>query len=306
MKRVFVPTVSGSDWQRLLAKPKLQWKTGASAMTAAAAWDSAADRLPPEITALLDSSRVPSLMGLQLLAAIPEWQVSLPGGATTSCTDVLAICRNDAGLCILGVEAKVLEDFGPLVETKRHASSAGQNERLAYLHALLGVDRFDDSIRYQLLHRTASALLTARDFHASTAVMLVHSFDTPVSQRADFEAFRIALGAKQVGPALYEVPAFESPALYLAWCEGDSKYRKEQLPSLTTMRLTAVFEKVPEGYIAFVEELPGVNTQAPTIEQARLDLVEAVELVLRTNRSASEEALRGRDVMREPMVMALN
>jgi predicted RNase H-like HicB family nuclease len=51
-----------------------------------------------------------------------------------------------------------------------------------------------------------------------------------------------------------------------------------------TMRLTAVFEQVPEGYIGFVEELPGANTQGTTLEEARANLEEAVELVLEANR----------------------
>ena len=114
-------------------------------MTAAAAWEAAGDALPPEITRILDSSREPFLVGQKLLLAIPEWQVALRGGTTNSSTDVLAICRNDFGLCILGVEAKVLEDFGPLVSSKRTDASAGQSERLAYLHSLLRVERFDDA-----------------------------------------------------------------------------------------------------------------------------------------------------------------
>ena len=64
------------------------------------------------------------------------------------------------------------------------------------------------------------------------------------------------------------------------------------------MRLTAVFEKVPEGYIAFVEELPGANTQGSTIEEARTNLLEAVNLVLEANRILAEEALDGRNVVR--------
>lgn len=67
------------------------------------------------------------------------------------------------------------------------------------------------------------------------------------------------------------------------------------------MKLTAVFQKVPEGYIAFVEELPGANTQGATLEEARENLREAVELVLEANRSLAEEELKGRDVFREPM-----
>ena len=58
-----------------------------------------------------------------------------------------------------------------------------------------------------------------------------------------------------------------------------------------TMQLTAVFEKVPEGYIGFVEELPGANTQGATLEEARTNLQEAVELVLEANRELAEEAL---------------
>lgn len=50
------------------------------------------------------------------------------------------------------------------------------------------------------------------------------------------------------------------------------------------MNLTAIFEKVPEGYIGFVEELPGTNTQAATLEEARANLAEAVELILEANR----------------------
>ena len=52
-----------------------------------------------------------------------------------------------------------------------------------------------------------------------------------------------------------------------------------------TMQFAAVFEKVPEGYIAFVEELPGANTQGATMEEARTNLQEAVELVLEANRT---------------------
>ncbi len=46
------------------------------------------------------------------------------------------------------------------------------------------------------------------------------------------------------------------------------------------LSLTAVFQKVPEGYIGFVEELPGANTQGATLEEARANLQEAIMLVL--------------------------
>ena len=65
--------------------------------------------------------------------------------------------------------------------------------------------------------------------------------------------------------------------------------------------LTAVFQKVPLGYIGFVEELPGANTQGATLEEARTNLAEAVQLVLEANRALAEEAMRGKDVIREPL-----
>jgi predicted RNase H-like HicB family nuclease len=71
------------------------------------------------------------------------------------------------------------------------------------------------------------------------------------------------------------------------------------------MQLTAVFRKVPEGYVGFVEELPGANTQGSTLEEARAALAEAVELVLDANRTLSEESIQGQDVIREPLVLSV-
>ena len=54
------------------------------------------------------------------------------------------------------------------------------------------------------------------------------------------------------------------------------------------IKLTAVFQKVSQGYIGFVEELPGANTQANTLEEARANLEEVVTLVLEANRALAE------------------
>jgi predicted RNase H-like HicB family nuclease len=66
------------------------------------------------------------------------------------------------------------------------------------------------------------------------------------------------------------------------------------------LQFTAVFRKVPEGYIGFVEELPGANTQGATLEEARANLQEAVELVLQANRELIAESENGGEVIREP------
>lgn len=70
------------------------------------------------------------------------------------------------------------------------------------------------------------------------------------------------------------------------------------------IQFTAVFRKVPEGYIGFVEELPGANTQEATLEETRRNLEEAISLVLEANRMISEEELAGQEVIREPIGVA--
>jgi predicted RNase H-like HicB family nuclease len=72
------------------------------------------------------------------------------------------------------------------------------------------------------------------------------------------------------------------------------------MSSVMDVRFTAVYRKVPEGFIAFVEDLPGANTQGATLEEARTNLEEAVALVLEANRTLSEEDLKGAEVIREP------
>jgi predicted RNase H-like HicB family nuclease len=69
------------------------------------------------------------------------------------------------------------------------------------------------------------------------------------------------------------------------------------------LKLTAVYQKVPEGYIAFVEELPGANTQGTTLEEARENLKEAVELVFEANRALAEEEITDQNLIRETLML---
>lgn len=71
------------------------------------------------------------------------------------------------------------------------------------------------------------------------------------------------------------------------------------------LKLTAIFEEVEEGgYIAFIEELPGVNTQGETLEESKTNLLEALELVLQTQRELSEKELGNRKIIKEPLEFA--
>jgi predicted RNase H-like HicB family nuclease len=65
------------------------------------------------------------------------------------------------------------------------------------------------------------------------------------------------------------------------------------------MTFTAVYLQVPEGYVGFVEELPGANTQGATLAEARENLKEAVQLVLEANRELAEKSLAGKAVTKE-------
>jgi predicted RNase H-like HicB family nuclease len=67
------------------------------------------------------------------------------------------------------------------------------------------------------------------------------------------------------------------------------------------LQFTAVFKKVSEGYVGFVEELPGANTQGATLEEARVNLREAARLVIEANRSLAKQGMQGADVIREPL-----
>jgi predicted RNase H-like HicB family nuclease len=71
------------------------------------------------------------------------------------------------------------------------------------------------------------------------------------------------------------------------------------------MSFTAIYQKVPEGYIAFVEELPGANTQGKTLEEARENLKEAIKLVLETYRQLTEDEIAGKEVIREEIKVSV-
>jgi len=69
------------------------------------------------------------------------------------------------------------------------------------------------------------------------------------------------------------------------------------------LKLTAVFEEAEEGgYIAFFEELPGVNSQGETLQEAKTNLLDALDLVMDTQRMLSEENIGKKNVIKESLV----
>ena len=219
MKPIVVPTHGVQDWQELLADPTKHWRTGYSARALAHAWE-AASGLPPEVAALLGP-----FGKVELLLAIPEYDVPLPGGERPSQNDVFALVRREAGLVVIMVEGKVAESFGPTLEEWRKDASAGKTERLAHIKAKLGLANDPPpGTRYQLLHRAASAAIEADRFHASDAAIIVHSFSQERASLGDYEAF-LALFGKKGGPGqLVQLGTPNGVRLWAGWAQGDPRF----------------------------------------------------------------------------------
>ena len=200
-------------------------------MTLARAWEDAAPNgFPTEVAEALRTG--PSdWTDLRLLLAIPEYHVALPGGSRASQTDLVAFGRSASGLVAIAIEGKVDESLGPTVGQKRAEKSSGVDERLSYLESALGLpSTCPDSIRYQLLHRTVSALRIAQDFAADSAVMLVQSFSPTSKWHDDFEAFARLFGEPPAKGSVTLIGNHGGIALYIGWCVGDQRFRADSGP----------------------------------------------------------------------------
>jgi len=133
--------------------------------------------------------------------------------------------RSPRGVAAVAVEGKVDEAFGPTVGEKRGEASAGVDERLSWLIDFLEFPACPDTIRYQLLHRTASALLAAQQFDAAAAVMLVHSFSPNSQWFDDFAEFVGLFGLESEVGRVQRVAHDVGMPLFLGWCQGDKRFR---------------------------------------------------------------------------------
>jgi len=219
----YIPTNGPSSWQALLGDPVKHWKTGRSARTLAYCWESA-NGFPPEVSAVLDDSTYGDLHDLEFVVGFPEHEVPLPGGRRPSQTDVFVLATGSAGLVSIAVEGKVDEPFGDLVvDWLGDDPSPGKRKRLSYLCDLLGITTGDAmGLRYQLLHRTASAIIEANRFKAGPAVILVHTWAPNQEGFDDYSAFVEAIGGS---PAIDSVTAAAAvDGLYLGWASGSSEW----------------------------------------------------------------------------------
>jgi hypothetical protein len=223
MTRIFLPSTGRDDWRRLLSDPDRHWRQGKSAFECAAAWEGARKSprgLPALVATALDSH--PKTANAELLVAIPELQVDLPGGGHPSQNDVWALLRGAAGTISLAVEAKSGESLDRLVgEWLADAPPAsGKPVRLQFLQDSLGLQGVDVSaLRYQLLHRATSSLVQAERFGARFAVLLIHSFGGHADDksREDYQRFAEAMGCTPAFNAVGIVERRTTVPLLIGW-----------------------------------------------------------------------------------------
>lgn len=222
-KKILIPTKDAESWKDLLADPTKQWKDGYSAKQTAYSWEKNSD-IPKEILKVLTC--YPDFSDLELIFAVPEFKVTLPGGTRPSQNDVLAICTTSEALAVLTVEGKAKEGFDKtIINWKQHTSDNGVKERLGFILSKIGIkDENIDNLRYQLFHRLASATIMAEKFHAKNAIMIVQSFvdDDNQNHFSDFKNFMKCYTDSSIKKSkLYKLTEIIGINIYAAWVFSD-------------------------------------------------------------------------------------
>ena len=226
MSKIYVPSTKPEDWQLLLADPVKHWRKGYSARALAYCWQEA-NGFPASIKKAFKKSNISLFQNIEMLLAIPEHKVSLSGGSRSSQNDLFVLAKSGDQLISITVEGKVSEPFGDPVFKWLENSSPGRKMRLEFLCTELGldVDRLSN-IRYQLLHRTVSAILEAKRFNATHALMLVHSFSQKDEWFENFALFASLFGVEAKVNRIHSAGKIGDIQLYLGWVKGDPSYLK--------------------------------------------------------------------------------
>ncbi|WP_226672085.1 DUF6946 family protein [Rossellomorea aquimaris] len=218
MGKYFVPTKGINSWKEFLADPEKQWKPSYSAYELAKSWESA-DNLPSSVEIAFANSKISLLENVKVLYGFPEYKVSLPGGGASSQNDLYLLANADGVLLPIMVEGKVSEPFGEEVRVwKGDNPSIGKINRLRSILELLGLNEEEVlNKRYQLFHRTASAVIEAKNVHAQHALMLVHSFNQQAKWFEDYREFVNLFGVKAKKDAVVGPVNVNGVQLYFGW-----------------------------------------------------------------------------------------
>lgn len=226
MQKIFVPSTGPIEWKRFLAEPEKQWRPGYSACALANSWEAAGGKFPPEVNQLFSQTEDDCVCDLEMFLAFPEWKVSLPPRGHASQNDLFVLAKGKRGLVTIMVEGKVAEPFGETVERWLSPQTPGKLERLSFIQSKLGLEGFLPlGVRYQLLHRTVSAVIEAERFSAKTAVMLVHSFHQDHKWFEDYRAFLNLFLKEAARPGLlYYLKDVSGISLFAGWATGDPNH----------------------------------------------------------------------------------
>lgn len=218
MSRIYMPTTGPEDWKGKLAGKDNHWKDGFSAKSLAECWEGA-NGFPKGIKEALDDSEFKQFGEINVLFGFPEYKVTLPGGGHASQNDLYVIAKAGSELVSIMVEGKVNEPFGEKVRKwLGDVPSNGKQERLAFLLELLNLKEDNCmEVRYQLLHRTASALIEAEKINAKHAIMLVHSFSKEYKWFEDYKAFVRLFGLNTEKDRIFGPVNLNGIDLYLGW-----------------------------------------------------------------------------------------
>ena len=229
MNTIFVPTNNPEDWKPFLAEPEKHWRTGYSAKALAYSWEEATG-FPESVKKVFGKSGIVLFKNVELLLAFPEYQVPLPGGSRPSQNDIFVLAKGNNQLISITVEGKVSEPFGETVGKWKQNASGGKHVRLNCLLRKLGLEEHIpiDKIPYQLLHRTASAMIEAKSFKAKNALMLVHSFSQSHECFENYSRFLRLFGLEAKPDSLLFAKTIKEINLYLCWVKGDPKYLAER------------------------------------------------------------------------------
>ena len=226
MAEILFPALFLEQWRFYLADPVKHWKTGYSAKALAYCWHGA-QGFPKEVKSVLTEAGNP-FSGLEPLLILPEHKVSLPGGSTASQSDIWILAKSENQLFSIAVEGKVSESFGEPVDHWILEDSKGKQERLEFLIKKLGIQSdFDKTIRYQLLHRTASAVIEAEQFLASHAMVIIHSFSPKNEWFEDFAKFVYLFGSTPQVNSVVSAKLPNGMPLHFAWVHGNEEYLKK-------------------------------------------------------------------------------
>ncbi len=233
----YQPLRSFEEWRKLLIDPELHWKDGKSAKELVKYW---ADRnsMPLEFTRLFGDERV------EIVFMFPEYQVSMPASGRNSSNDLYILAVTETGYSVIMIESKAGESFDELVsdwykgKTKNTDHGKNASNRLNAILCELGLKKYANEpyieigrYRYQLFHRTLSAIKEAKRIKANNAVVIIQSFAKDPQSLDDFMGFvglLIPNPSKQVNKLIGPVE-IDGIKLSFAWleceCREGSQYK---------------------------------------------------------------------------------